>query len=126
FCVADVSGKGIAASLLMSNFQATLRAMARHSDRSLEQLVHGLNERVHSSARGERFITLFIGRIDLRTRYLDFVNAGHNAPLLIQQDTLEQLRDGSIALGMMPKLPFLKPGSVQIGKGSRILCYTDG
>src|SRR5690606_16002733 len=74
----------------------------------------------------ERFITLFIGRIDLRTRQLDFVNAGHNAPLLTQLGTIEQLRDGSIALGMMPKLPFLKPGSVQIGSGSRILCYTDG
>ncbi len=126
FCVADVSGKGIAASLLMSNFQATLRAMARHSDRSMEQLVHELNERVHSSARGERFITLFIGRMDLRTGQLDFVNAGHNAPLLHHQGAIQHLRDGSIALGMMPKLPFLKTGSVQIGPGSRILCYTDG
>src|SRR5436190_12134840 len=63
-CVADVSGKGIAAALLMSNFQATLRAVVTHTN-DLQQLVHMLNDRVFANARGERFITLFIGLIDL-------------------------------------------------------------
>ncbi|MBL7955837.1 MAG: SpoIIE family protein phosphatase, partial [Flavobacteriales bacterium] len=72
-CVADVSGKGIAAALLMSNFQANLRASIPHAT-DLVQLVHDLNAKVHASARGERFITLFIGIIDTRTRTMQYVN----------------------------------------------------
>ncbi|MBL7937714.1 MAG: PP2C family protein-serine/threonine phosphatase [Flavobacteriales bacterium] len=124
-CVADVSGKGIAAALLMSNFQAHLSAAVTHST-DLEQLVHDLNSKVHRNARGERFITLFIGIIDLRTRRMRFVNAGHNDPLLHHANGITPLRDGSIALGMMPKLPFLRSGEVDLPVNSTLLCYTDG
>ncbi len=124
-CVADVSGKGIAAALLMSNFQAHLSASVTHST-DLEQLVHDLNAKVHRNARGERFITLFIGLIDLRTRRMRFVNAGHNDPLLHHANGITPLRDGSIALGMMPKLPFLRSGEVELPVNSVLLCYTDG
>ena len=124
-CVADVSGKGIAAALLMSNFQAHLSASVTHSS-DLEQLVHDLNAKVHRNARGERFITLFIGLIDLRTRRMRFVNAGHNDPLLHHANGITPLRDGSIALGMMPKLPFLRSGEVELPGNSTLLCYTDG
>lgn len=126
FCVADVSGKGIAASLLMSNFQASLRALARHSTVSLIDLVHDLNERVYANARGERFITLFLGRMDLRTRKLEYINSGHNDPLVHYDGKIVPLHEGSIALGMMPKLPFLRSGSMEIPSASTILCYTDG
>lgn len=124
-CVADVSGKGIAAALLMSNFQAHLSASVAHAT-DLEQLVHELNTKVHRNARGERFITLFIGIIDLRTRRMRFVNAGHNDPLLHHANGITPLRDGSIALGMMPKLPFLRSGEVDLPENSTLLCYTDG
>jgi len=124
-CVADVSGKGIAAALLMSNFQAHLSASVTHST-DLEQVVHDLNTKVHRNARGERFITLFIGVIDLRTRRMRFVNAGHNDPLLHHANGITPLRDGSIALGMMPKLPFLRSGEVDLPVNSTLLCYTDG
>lgn len=124
-CVADVSGKGIAAALLMSNFQANLRASLPHAD-DLVQLVHELNAKVHASARGERFITLFIGIIDISARRMRYINSGHNDPLLMHGEGLTPLRDGSIALGMMPKLPFLKSGEVELPAGSTLLCYTDG
>ena len=124
-CVADVSGKGIAAALLMSNFQANLRASIPHAT-DLVQLVHDLNAKVHASARGERFITLFIGIIDTRTRTMQYVNAGHNDPLLHHAQGITPLRDGSIALGMMPKLPFLKSGTAELPANSTLLCYTDG
>jgi sigma-B regulation protein RsbU (phosphoserine phosphatase) len=124
-CVADVSGKGIAAALLMSNFQATLRASVGHSN-DLEHLLHMLNERVFANARGERFITLFIGRIDLRTRRMRYVNAGHNDPLLHGGRDIMALHDGCIALGMMPKLPFLRTGEVELPQECTLLCYTDG
>lgn len=124
-CVADVSGKGIAAALLMSNFQANLRASVAHAN-DLELLVHELNSKVFANARGERFITLFIGLIDLDARRMQYVNAGHNDPLLHHASGIIPLRDGSIALGMMPKLPFLRSGNVGLPPKSTLLCYTDG
>ncbi|MBK8499489.1 MAG: PP2C family protein-serine/threonine phosphatase [Flavobacteriales bacterium] len=124
-CVADVSGKGIAAALLMSNFQATLQASASQAS-DLERLVHVLNERVFASARGERFITLFLGHIDLKERRMRFANAGHNDPLLYDGKRIVPLHDGSIALGMMPTLPFLRTGEVLLPDEGTLLCYTDG
>jgi phosphoserine phosphatase RsbU/P len=125
-CIADVSGKGIAASLLMSNFQANLRALARRAGDPLESLVHALNERVHASARGERFITLFLARIDLRTGSMEYINSGHNDPLLYMNGALTALHDGSIALGMMPTLPFVRKGQLVLERPTTLLCYTDG
>ena len=113
-CVADVSGKGMAAALLASNFQATLRALVRE-----------LNRLVNERARGERFITLFIGVADTQRGTLRYVNAGHNAPLLLWQGALHELKDGSIALGMLDELPFVHTGEAAIGGGS-LLIYTDG
>lgn len=124
-CVADVSGKGIAAALLMSNFQATLRASAgRISD--LQELVHHLNAQVWDRARGERFITLFTAIIDIPHGRMRFANAGHNHPLLFSAGQAKALHDGSIALGMMPKLPFLRVGEAQLPPDGMLLCYTDG
>lgn len=125
-CVADVSGKGISAALLMSNFQATLHATFSMGSQDLEPLMHRLNERVKASARGERFITLFIGIIDLTKRSMRFVNAGHNPPMLHHAGTITPLSEGSIALGMLPQLPFLRTGEVELPEGSTLLCYTDG
>lgn len=124
--IADVSGKGMAAALLMSNFQATLRALIQYSSDPLHDLVHDLNDKVFRSARGERFITFFIGIIEASTGHTRFVNAGHNAPLLLHRQAITELATGSIALGMMPKLPFLKVGECTIGAGDTLLCYTDG
>ena len=124
--VADVSGKGISAALLMSHFQATLRALLQYTDEPLDELLHDLNDKVFTNARGERFVTLFIGRLDLRTGKLRFANAGHNPPLLHHQGEVQELTTGSIALGMLPKLPFLQLGEVVLPAGSTLLCYTDG
>ncbi|MEZ4756176.1 MAG: PP2C family protein-serine/threonine phosphatase [Flavobacteriales bacterium] len=124
-CVADVSGKGIAAALLMSNFQANLHASVRHNT-DLATLVHELNVRVQDNARGERFITLFIAHYQPSTRTLRYANCGHNPPLLHSPGQLRTLQEGSIALGMMPGLPFLQIGEVTVAPDSTLLCYTDG
>ncbi len=125
-CVADVSGKGIAAALLMANFQASLRALLLRGQVPLDGLVHELNANVMERARGERFVTLFIGRVDLRTGAMEFVNAGHNPPMLASAlGPVEELNEGSIALGMLPELPFLQIGNTSVA-GSTLLCYTDG
>ena len=125
-CVADVSGQGIAAALLMSNFQATLRALIQRERAPLDALVRELNSNVLERARGERFITLFIGRADLRTGAMEYVNAGHNPPMLAGQGgVISELSDGAIALGMLQELPFVNVGRAEV-KGGVLLCYTDG
>lgn len=125
-CVADVSGKGIAAALLMSNFQASMRALMGRGSGSLEELIHELNANVHERARGERFITLFLGRVDMASGAMEYVNAGHNPPLLVQPGgEPQELMEGSIALGMLKELPFVQVGRTTI-RDSLLLCYTDG
>jgi phosphoserine phosphatase RsbU/P len=127
FCIADVSGKGISAALLMSNFQANLRALYTH-EISLSLLVEKLNERVLVSAKGEKFITLFIAKYNYRTKELEYINAGHNPPLLyqVQKKTLSFLNSGCVGIGMLDEIPSINKGMVRITERSKLLCYTDG
>lgn len=127
FCIADVSGKGISAAILMSNFQANLRALFS-PDIQLEELVKKLNERVMSSAKGEKFITLFIGKYDINSHQLSYINAGHNPPLLYERDKkkLSLLKKGCVGMGMLDDIPVVENGLVEIGEESKLFCYTDG
>lgn len=127
FCIADVSGKGISAAILMSNFQANLRALFTH-EISLTALVERLNERVLNSANGEKFITLFIAKYNYRTKELNFVNAGHNPPVLYQSDAKELifLQSGCVGIGMLDEIPVIRQGSLTIGEHTKMICYTDG
>ena len=125
FCMADVSGKGIPAALLMSNFQANLHAYVMHNT-SLTDLVKQLNANVFNSAKGEKFITFFIGKYNAKTRELHYVNAGHNPPFLLHDKLVYMLNEGSTGLGMFEELPFVKPGKVFIPENAWLHCYTDG
>ncbi len=129
FCMADVSGKGIPAAFLMSNFQAYLRALIKRMP--LFYLIQRLNNKVMDSAKGEKFITMFIAKYDLHTRVLNYVNAGQNPPLLISKNEKgevkhELLKIGCTGLGMFEDLPKVDEGMINIGKGDTLLCYTDG
>lgn len=127
FCIADVSGKGISAALLMSNFQANLRALFTH-DITLTGLIEKLNERVMGTAKGERFITIFIGRFNKARKHLEYINAGHNPPVLFNNQTKEisMLKNGCVGLGMIDDIPFMNVGSLRITDHSKLICYTDG
>ncbi len=127
FCISDVSGKGISAALLMSNFQANLRALFSH-EISLPALVEKLNERVIKSAKGEKFITLFIAKYNFKTRELEYINAGHNQPILYRKDINEliYLDKGCVGIGMLEEIPTIRKGSITIEGPAKILCYTDG
>lgn len=127
FCIADVSGKGISAALLMSNFQANLRALFT-ADIPMKRLINRLNERVINSAKGEKFITLFIARYNKKNRQLTFINAGHNPPLLykIKTGELIQLKSGCVGIGMLDELPFVNIEKMTIDTQIKILTYTDG
>ncbi len=126
-CVADVSGKGVPASLLMSNFQAGLRTMARRTD-SLAEVVVELNHLIYVNAQAEKFITAFVALYDGNTREILYVNAGHNAPLLVRPDgTIELLTEGTLMLGVLDPLPFLVEGrTLALPTGTVLLGYTDG
>ena len=125
-CVADVSGKGVPASLLMSNFQAGLRTLLRQGV-ELATIVPELNHLLFRNSGGEKFITAFLGIYSRRSRRLHYVNAGHNDPLLIADNgTVLPLKDGTVMLGIMEKLPMLRVGEVEIPAHSLLLMYTDG
>ena len=125
FCMADVSGKGIAAAILMSNFQANIRALLENS-RSLTDLVIKLNKKVMNAAKGEKFITLFVALYNIHTRELQYINAGHSLPVLIDNEEAHLLKSGCIGLGIMDKIPRIAEGRVIINPNARIMCYTDG
>ncbi|MFA8434166.1 MAG: PP2C family protein-serine/threonine phosphatase [Marinifilaceae bacterium] len=127
FCIADVSGKGIPAALIMSNFQATLRALFTPLV-SLTDLIHQLNQKVCASANNEKFLTIFIGKFNFTTRKLKYINSSHYPPMLYDYETnkTQFLKDGCIGLGMLNEIPTVKEGEVTICDHSKLLCYTDG
>lgn len=127
FCIADVSGKGFAAALLMSNFQATLRTLLR-SDADLKMIVNQLNFTLYENTKGERFITFFLGYYNYKTKKLQYVNAGHNAPILCweNQNRQELLQAGTTILGAFDELPFLEIGERKNLESFTIHLYTDG
>jgi len=127
FCIADVSGKGISAALLMSNFQANIRALFTAKIK-LKDLIFRLNDRVMSSAKGEKFITLFVGRYNCETKRLEYINAGHNPPILYNSNNgkIKYLKDGCIGLGMFNEIEKIKKGNIKITDETKLICYTDG
>jgi len=127
FCMADVSGKGIAAAFLMSNFQANLRAIFQYEPDDLAEVVNRLNRRVMDNAKGEKYITLFAAVYNRRTRILQYINCGHNPPLLMSASgAAKQLELGCCGLGMFKEIPSVETGTEQVEPGATLLCYTDG
>ncbi|MFO7575519.1 MAG: PP2C family protein-serine/threonine phosphatase [Bacteroidales bacterium] len=127
FCIADVSGKGISAAILMSNFQASFRALFTDTI-DLETLIHKLNDIVVVNAKGEKFITVFVGRYDSKTGVLEYVNAAHNPPVLYNTTTgkVLHLDSSCVGVGMLDEIPYMKAETIQIDNPSKIVCYTDG
>lgn len=127
FCIADVSGKGISAALLMANFQANMRGLFTYEIR-LESLVKKLNERVTKSAQGEKFITLFVARYNFQSHKLEYINAAHNPPVLYFTDSKKTilLESNCVGMGMLDKIPVINKKLITIREHSKIFCYTDG
>lgn len=127
FCIADVSGKGISASLLMSNFQAALRTLLR-SNASMETVIHQLNSTLYENTKGDRFITFFLGCYLASTGTLTYANAGHNPPLLCLPHTndCQELNAGTTILGAFEKLPFLEIETLENVDEFYLHMYTDG
>ena len=125
WCIADASGKGVSAALIMANLQASLRAWTS-VETDLAKVTTNLNKVLFENTNGERFITLFIGRYNKKTRELQYVNAGHNAPILAVNGSFEFLLKGTTIIGAFDELPFINVGSQVLPPGSLLFNYTDG
>jgi sigma-B regulation protein RsbU (phosphoserine phosphatase) len=126
-CIADVSGKGISAAILMSNFQASFRALFT-SEIPLENLVGKLNSIIVANAGGEKFITFFVARYDQKSHILEFVNAAHNPPVFYDTVTgeTEYLNASCVGIGMLDEIPSISKQKIIVHNYSKIVCYTDG
>ena len=125
-CIADVSGKGISAAMLMANFQATIRTMFTYQRFELEFLITELNKKVMTSAKGEKFITFFIAQYNATTRELSYVNAGHNQPFITNGKSHKLLDIGCVGLGMFDEMPFIQLGKEILAPNTTLVLYTDG
>jgi sigma-B regulation protein RsbU (phosphoserine phosphatase) len=126
FCIADVSGKGMAAALMMSNFQASLRTLARQT-KDLVAMVEELNYLLHDTTEGEHFITFFVAIYHRQEGRLSYINAGHNPPLLLfPQGELQKLEKGTTVLGIFSPLPFIEKAELQVPGSFLLFSYTDG
>jgi len=123
--IADVSGKGIPAALLMSNVQASLRTMVRHSS-NLKKIVEELNFQINLRGLSERFVSIFIAIYDYKSQVLEYVNCGHPHPIIYYDKKVETLDKGSTVLGMFSELPKFDVSKVKIKNDFNVFCYTDG
>ncbi|HVT03825.1 MAG TPA: SpoIIE family protein phosphatase [Thermoanaerobaculia bacterium] len=125
FCVADVSGKGIAASLLMSNFQASLRALAS-TGRPLAEVVARMNDLMHASTASNKYVTAIFVRVDPYSRVCTLVNAGHNDGLIARADgTVDRIKASGTPVGLMPARSYTEIRS-ELAPGDVIALYSDG
>ena len=125
-CIADVSGKGISAALLMANFQATIRTLFKYQRFEMTFLMEELNKKVMKSTKGEKFITFFIAHYNAHTRKIKYVNAGHNQPFLLHGRKITALNEGCIGLGMLDELPYVNVGKLTLSPNTTFVLYTDG
>jgi sigma-B regulation protein RsbU (phosphoserine phosphatase) len=123
-CIADVSGKGVPAALLMANVQASLRASVRDLD-SPERVCSIINGMLCNNIGADRFVTFFCGVLDAGTRSFRYCNAGHPYPILVSSGAVRTLDQGGAVLGVFPAWTY-QNSSVDLSSGDRLLLFTDG
>ncbi|MGA9295547.1 MAG: PP2C family protein-serine/threonine phosphatase [Ignavibacteriaceae bacterium] len=124
--IADVTGKGIAAALLVNTLNASLYSYLEF-DLPLTEIAARLNKLIYRSTPSDRFITFFIAVLDPGKGELEVLNAGHNPILLLRENgTLEKIDAGGIGLGMLDfGIPYTGQ-SLKLEKGDKLFLYTDG
>jgi serine phosphatase RsbU (regulator of sigma subunit)/transcription elongation factor Elf1 len=123
-CIADVSGKGLPASLLMANLQALLRAFAPGTD-SPAKLCTQLNTILHQHTTSNKFITFFYGVLNLVTGSFTYTNAGHNPPIHYSTGDIRWLKKGGTVLSFFPEWKY-EETTIELLGNDRVLLYTDG
>ena len=123
-CIADVSGKGVSAALLMANVQASLRASVRDLD-SPARVCGIMNGMLCENIAANKFVTFFCGVFDGNSRAFRYCNAGHSYPILVSAGAAHTLDQGGAVLGVFPSWNY-QDCSVDLKSGDRLLLFTDG
>ena len=124
--LADISGKGIFAALLMASLQASLRSTAMlDGDGGTADLVSKLNRHLFRNTSDDRYATFFYAVYDERARTLTYTNAGHLAPFFICDGNVQELDEGGTVVGLFEEFPFTQ-GVIKVGPGSLLVLFSDG
>jgi sigma-B regulation protein RsbU (phosphoserine phosphatase) len=123
--IGDVSGKGIAAALMMASLQASLRGEATRAPDTLATALSNVNHLVYEASSANRYATFFYGQYDPASGRFDYVNAGHNPPILLQQGKVVRLEEGGMVIGLLDCSQY-QQGSVTIRSGDWLVAFTDG
>jgi len=126
FVLADISGKGIAAALLVANLQASLRSECARGCRSLSEILHRVNARFFESTLPEQYATLFFGHYDDRRRLMQYINCGHTPAMLVRANGFaERLAATAPPLGMFEKWS-CEERVVDLNRNDTLFLYSDG
>ncbi len=123
--IADVSGKGVPAALLMANLQAFLKTICRHG-MAIDEATGLINDLVSENTSDGKFITFFWGVLNDSAKKFTYVNAGHNPPLLIRNGKIIKLTKGGIILGVMKTITPYEYEEISLQKNDTIIMFTDG
>ncbi|MFC2164871.1 SpoIIE family protein phosphatase [Acidobacteriota bacterium] len=123
--IADVSGKGVSASLLMASMRARLHA-EMNPQYTIEDMATRLNDFVHRDTASNKFITFFFGELNTNTGEFTYINAGHTPPVLLdKKGKVQRLESGGFCLGMFPSVQFMVQ-KINIDQGDLVSIFTDG
>lgn len=127
FAIADVTGKGFPAALLMANLQSMLHILLPF-DITLTLATEQINDLIFANTPSDKFITFFWGKYHHNTREFKYVNAGHNPPLLLRSgsDEFKELSEGGLLLGAMESIAPYESKDVTLEPGDLVVCFTDG
>jgi sigma-B regulation protein RsbU (phosphoserine phosphatase) len=124
FCIGDVSGKGVPASLVMAMTRSLFRNISSHTAEP-HRIAYTLNQALAEGNESSMFVTAFIGVLDLATGLLRYCNAGHNPPLLVGQEVSLVSCQPNVPLGLMTDMDF-EPQEIQFEHQMTIFLFTDG
>lgn len=127
--IGDVSGKGIAAALMMASLQASLRGQTIKPCATLAEMIQHVNRLVYEASASNRYATFFYAQYDPACRQLHYVNAGHNPPIVYRKngkgDELLRLEVGGTVVGLFPEFPY-QEAELKLEAGDLFVCFTDG
>ena len=127
FVVADVTGKGVPASLLMATMRATLRANIQNNPNDIVQALRQVNGDIYRDSPVDKFITSIYCNLDYESHELSYVNSGHNPPYIVRanDNRIEELDQGGVMLGIMEEIDLPK-ATLSIDKGDILMLFSDG
>jgi phosphoserine phosphatase RsbU/P len=123
--IADVEGKGVSSALVMSNLQATLRALVLHLH-SLNEIAEALNQAIWNHTRAEKYLSMFMGLIDIRRKAIHYINCGHVPPAIVRPGSEPIfLTEGGMVVGLFENVPYER-GQLKLQTGDVMVLCTDG